>query len=707
MLWLPWLVYALPFLGENAGYWPGRLNWRFIVSGAFRGFVTGQMMDGVTETVTLVVWGVACLAGVLALLISPDGRGRETALFLLAYFVVPVALMAWLFQDVPKFSPRYLILASPPVFLLPAAGVAILFSRSGTGSGVCKALGGLILVASLITSGLGLSNLYFNPAFAKSDFRTAAKLVRERMAPDEVVLLVPGHTFPVWQFYFGPEGWLALPDDPILDVNHVLHYRNTVGRLNEWLGSHSGVWLVEWEPRVVDPTDLVVHLLGQVGEEVPLPEETIGLQLRHYRLGDTSPPVGVTEGGRTDRLPFPPEPVVSPPLASSLDLPLSLVGCALPQRVRGDENVRVACYWEAQDTLPHHLSVSARLLDAAGVEWGRADAAISGPYLVAGRWPPDEPVLGQYTLCPFPGIPPGDFYRLQLRVYEPDGTGHGTIVAGPLVIDRPASLFTGTIPVSQVAPGRLGGLVLEAANVRPEQVLPGEEVRVEAAWRVAGPFCEPRLVVEGSADEISLLPQPGATGAWEVGDRYLTISRVPISPHALGGPAILWATSEEGKIPVGTVRVGVTRTFTLPAGVRSMGYRLGDAIALAGAQLNTSPPVGGTEGGAADVVLYWQAETFVDCSYTVFIHLVGPDGQIHAQVDSLPHAGRHPTSHWLPGEVVADSYRLELPADALPGVYRVLVGLYDLATLGRLPVADADGNQVPDNAILIGGWEVP
>ena len=696
LLWLPWVIYALPFLGENAGYWPGRLGWQFVVSDAFEGFVTGQVMDGALERVSLAVWGVACLAGVFALLISPAGRGRRTAIFLLAHFAVPVALMAWLLQNIPKFSPRYLIVASPPVFLLPAMGLATLLQHwpeePALGQRARWVMGGLALTALATTAVLGLSNLYFDPASAKSDFRAAARLVREQIAPDEVVLLVPGHTFPVWQFYFGSEGWLALPDDPILNVNHVLHYCNTVGRLNEWLDGRSGVWLVEWEPQVVDPTGLVPSLLEQVGDEVPLAlaEEPAGLRLRHYRL-------------RAGRLPLPPEPAVSPPLDSLLDLPLNLVGCALPQWVRGDQEVRVACCWEARNTLPHHLFVSARLLDAAGTEWGRADAAISGPYLMAGRWPLGELVLGQYTLHPFPGIPPGDFYRLQLLVYELDGTMRGTAIAGSLAIDRPASPFSGTLPSSQVPPSRLGGLVMEAANVRPEQVLPGEEVRVEAIWRVAGPFQEPRLVVEGAADEWPLLSQPGATGAWEVGDRYLTISRVQVSPFALGGLTNLLAVSGERMIPVGTVHVDVTRTFTLPVGVQPVDYRLGDAIALVGAQLAVEP---GDTGRTATVVLYWRAGTFVDHLYTVFVHLVGPDGQIHAQADAPPQAGRHPTTCWLPGEVVADSHQLELPAGVLPGVYRVLVGLYDPTTLARLPVTDADGDLSPDDAILIGSFEV-
>ena len=688
-LWLPWVVYALPFLGANAGYWPGRLNWQFVLSGAFQGFVTGELIEETAAQGVLVVWGVACLIGMFVLLV-PRNRGWKTALFLLAYFGVPVALMAWLFRDVPKFSPRYLIVASPPVFLLPAIGGATLLRRSGSLVGARRAVGVLVLTALFVTAVPGLGNLYFNPAFARSDFRTAARVVEERMVPDEVVLLVPGHAFPVWQLYFGPEGWVALPDDPVLDVTHVLHYRNTVEQLNPALAGRPGVWLVEWDPRVVDPTGLVPYLLEQVGEETPLAEEPVGLQLRHYRL-------------HTGRLLLPPDPAVSPPLDSSLGLPLNLLGCALPEAVRGDETVQVACYWEAEDTLPHHLSVSARLLDAAGVEWGRADTAISGAHLVAGRWPLDEPVFGQYPLAPIPGIPPGDFYHLQLLVYEPDTTQHGVATVGPLLVERPSNPFTDTLASSQVSPASLGGLLLEEVAIRPERVLPGEEMRVEAIWQVVGPFREPRFALQGSADEYPLLPQPGATAAWEVGDRYRTISRVPVSPYALGGPMVLRAVSEDGEITLGTVHVDVTRTFTLPAGVQPLDYRLGDAVALVGAQLSVEI---GDAGGVVEVVLYWRAEAIVEQSHTVFVHLVGPDGQVYAQADSLPQAGRHPTTHWLPGEVVPDPYRLELSTDTPPGAYRVLVGLYDPATLDRLPVTDAQGEPVPDDAIPIGEFQV-
>ena len=92
---------------------------------------------------------------------------------------------------------------------------------------------------------------------------------------------------------------------------------------------------------------------------------------------------------------------------------------------------------------------------------------------------------------------------------------------------------------------------------------------------------------------------------------------------------------------------------------------------------------------ACDLTLYWQAQHRLDSSYTVFVQALDAAGQVRAQVDSLPREGGYSTLWWLPGEVVADPYHLELPGEA---VERLLVGLYDAATGERLPVTGTDSD---------------
>jgi hypothetical protein len=83
--------------------------------------------------------------------------------------------------------------------------------------------------------------------------------------------------------------------------------------------------------------------------------------------------------------------------------------------------------------------------------------------------------------------------------------------------------------------------------------------------------------------------------------------------------------------------------------------------------------------------LVWEVRTPPPADYTLFAHLLGPDGQRIAQVD-LPLS----TRSWAAGRYQTTELPLGLPAEAPPGVYRLAIGLYDPAGGARLPLmADA------------------
>jgi hypothetical protein len=98
------------------------------------------------------------------------------------------------------------------------------------------------------------------------------------------------------------------------------------------------------------------------------------------------------------------------------------------------------------------------------------------------------------------------------------------------------------------------------------------------------------------------------------------------------------------------------------------------------------------------LALYWHSTASIPVAYTVFTQLVGPDGQVWAQWDNPPQAGRYPTTAWTEQDSVVDRYTLTLHEGAPPGEYRLLVGMYDPATGQRLPVT-INGQPQPDNAI--------
>ena len=102
--------------------------------------------------------------------------------------------------------------------------------------------------------------------------------------------------------------------------------------------------------------------------------------------------------------------------------------------------------------------------------------------------------------------------------------------------------------------------------------------------------------------------------------------------------------------------------------------------------LGYEAPEAGAQGGSVCAILYWEAETAVASDYTVFLHLVAPDGFVQAQRDGQPVFGYLPTSAWPPGQIVADLHCLVLPLGLAPGSYTLRTGLYDPQSGDRLPL---------------------
>ena len=120
-------------------------------------------------------------------------------------------------------------------------------------------------------------------------------------------------------------------------------------------------------------------------------------------------------------------------------------------------------------------------------------------------------------------------------------------------------------------------------------------------------------------------------------------------------------------------------------------YRLdalfGEEIALLGYNL----PAG--EGDRL-LELVWQAAAQPTADYTVFVHVLNPDGTCCVwQSDAMPRGGTYPTSRWRPGEVVTDIYEIALPEGLATGDYEIEVGLY-VAEMGeRLPVTSGKARE--------------
>jgi hypothetical protein len=114
--------------------------------------------------------------------------------------------------------------------------------------------------------------------------------------------------------------------------------------------------------------------------------------------------------------------------------------------------------------------------------------------------------------------------------------------------------------------------------------------------------------------------------------------------------------------------------------------RLEDDVALLGFDL---PVTSARPGDLVPVTLYWKAMAPLQHNLRVFVHFLGPDGNLWGQSDKWNPAD-FPMNGWPLDLYVRDEHDAPLQPDAPPGVYTVRAGLYDENGV-RMHVLDANG----------------
>jgi hypothetical protein len=175
-------------------------------------------------------------------------------------------------------------------------------------------------------------------------------------------------------------------------------------------------------------------------------------------------------------------------------------------------------------------------------------------------------------------------------------------------------------------------------------------------------------------------------------------------PLFVGGQPIDRNSVRLGPIKVGDPPPGVTITEANPE--HPLNISFGDQINLLGFNLtdDNGDPI--STGGiltnrkskTQNLKLIWQTNAIPPTDYTVFVHLVDPDGNLIAQADSPPANGAYPTSLWDVGEIIVDEHEI---SDLPPGHYTLQIGLYQPGTGERLPVAGS-----PDGSVQLMEFEV-
>ena len=166
---------------------------------------------------------------------------------------------------------------------------------------------------------------------------------------------------------------------------------------------------------------------------------------------------------------------------------------------------------------------------------------------------------------------------------------------------------------------------------------------------------------------------------------YTTLGHVLDLALSTGRPVYLIKEMPGMEIKVEAEAEGELWRVRAPASTEEPAFAsdaiLGDAVALVGHDRSPLTPL---PGETMEVSLTWEALRPLDTVYHTFVHLLGPGGQAVAQSDRQPGGIHYPTTVWQPGERLRDDHLLRIPADATPGLYRIVAGMYALSEDGAL-----------------------
>jgi hypothetical protein len=352
-----------------------------------------------------------------------------------------------------------------------------------------------------------------------------------------------------------------------------------------------------------------------------------------------------------------------------------------------------------------------RFADAWGFLWSENRHAFHYP---SEQWTPGEVIVDHLSIPIAPDAPPGaylarfSFYSTSAEQMLPvlDGDRYaGTYVQLPMQLARATEPpHPDDLGIRTRLDASTDGITLLGANLDTTGARPGEQVHLTLFWQAdSAPLRDHDVtLILGDAILYTGAPVHGSypTSEWVAGeviaDRY--DARVPRETEP--GDYALRLQIGDTRINLGAVTVtSVDRSFDLPTISHPLHAALGDQIELLGYDLSAEAAAPGDTLG---LTLYWRALTEMDESYTVFVHLVAPDGLMAGQRDSLPMDGTYPTNLWTAGEIVTDDYEIPISASAAAGEHRLAVGMYIAATGERLSATDSPDDSTLLQSIAIG-----
>lgn len=404
------VLLLLPIIARGAA---GNVNSgpSFVPLGVILRDLLNSFSTGLTLESTQAGWVDASMLLVFLVGMITYQRVTSYALLLMpfAFLLVPaLALYAASYIRPLYQNSRYLIAASPGFYLGLAVGIAALGRQR-------RFVGLPALAIFMLGAVLSLSNLYFNPRYGKDDHRAWADSLRERVHPNDFLILDSPHTEELFKYYAGDV--VRYETLPILSNFGAVpsSFEADHAAVSDALAKNERVWFLSMHAPFDDPDGRIEKLLNQDG---------VLLDWANFRGTSTA----ITLGLYARSLPTVRASEIAHPLNFVFDSRLRLLGYDLLQGIKTSGRSVVKLFWQLDEPAGEDYGVSLRAVTDSGARVGQWDAIPLGNRAGSSTWAPKTIVVDAHDLPIDSGTHVGT-YHLQIQVYHPaTGTGIGDAV---------------------------------------------------------------------------------------------------------------------------------------------------------------------------------------------------------------------------------------------------------------------------------------
>jgi hypothetical protein len=380
LAYLPWLPI---FFNQTGGRPSVSQSWFDFLPEAGRWLVLGATIDAEAT-------GFPLLAAFILLFGGQKLRWPNATIVL--HLFIPILFMIVAGTTQPEFY-KFMVAITPFCCLLLARGEWSFRVGSGMANPLIPLFSGVLILFVLWGNGRSLQNLYFNPAYARADYRGMAARIEAENHPNAGIILNAANQWEVFTYYHrdGAPVYPIPMGPPLPD--------KIDAELNGIAARHDRLYAIFWGDAQRDPERLVERWLDEHAFKAT--EEWIGdVRFVTYAV--------------------PSEPAVE--METAVHLPFGDAITLKGYTLAGDELapgdiMQITLFWETAVPLDTRYKVFLHLVAASGQPAAQRDSEPGGGLNPTTRWPPGEIIIDNHGVL-IPADLPSGAYQLLIGLYD-------------------------------------------------------------------------------------------------------------------------------------------------------------------------------------------------------------------------------------------------------------------------------------------------